>query len=133
MKPYWSIFSARFRLLLQYRSAAAAGVATQFFWGLIRVMIFQAFYENSTGDVPMSLEQVVAYVWLGQGFLLLLPFRGDGEVHAMIRSGNVAYELLRPVGLYGLWYAREVASRIAPVSVVNGVAFTHPGPSLWCE
>jgi ABC-2 type transport system permease protein len=32
----------------------------------------------------------------------------------MIRNGNIAYELVRPVGLYSLWYARAVANRIAP-------------------
>jgi ABC-2 type transport system permease protein len=32
----------------------------------------------------------------------------------MVRSGAVAYELCRPVDLYGLWYARAVAHRTAP-------------------
>jgi len=27
----------------------------------------------------------------------------------MVRSGAVAYELCRPIDLYGLWYARTVA------------------------
>ena len=43
MRAYWAIFSARFRALLQYRAAAAAGCVTQVFWGLIRVMIFAGF------------------------------------------------------------------------------------------
>lgn len=117
MKPYLAIFAARFRLLLQYRAAAVAGIACQFFWGLIRMMIFQAFYENAGSDVPINLAQTVAYVWLSQGFMMLLPFRADGEIDAMIRSGSVAYELLRPANLYNLWYAREIANRIAPVTL----------------
>jgi len=32
----------------------------------------------------------------------------------MIRTGNVAYELLRPVDLYGLWFSRMLAGRVAP-------------------
>lgn len=32
----------------------------------------------------------------------------------MIRSGNVVYELLRPVDLHTLWFARAVAFRSAP-------------------
>lgn len=43
MTPYLAILSARFRTLLQYRAAAAAGFGTQLFWGLIRMMIFEAF------------------------------------------------------------------------------------------
>ncbi len=101
-------------MLLQYRAAAAAGFGCQLFWGLIRMMIFRAFYENSAAAQPMSSEQVTGYVWLGQAFLLLIPFRADRELAEMIRTGNVAYELLRPVDLYSFWYARAIASRVAP-------------------
>ncbi len=114
MRPYLAILSARFRTLLQYRSAALAGFGTQLFWGLIRMMIFSAFYASTTAPQPMSLEAVVGYVWLGQAFLVLLPFRADGELQEMIRTGAVAYELLRPVDTYGLWFARTVANRTAP-------------------
>lgn len=117
MKPYLAILSAQFRRLLQYRAAAGAGLACQFFWGLIRMMIFTAFYENARGPTPMSLPDVVAYVWLGQAFILLIPFRGDGDVEQLIRTGNVACELLRPVDLYSLWFARAVAGRAAPMSL----------------
>jgi ABC-2 type transport system permease protein len=114
MKPYRAMFSARFRVLLQYRAAALAGFGTQLFWGLMRVMIFTAFYESSTAVMPMSLEETVVYVWLGQALLLLLPWNWDREVEQLIRSGNVAYELVRPVDLYWLWYCRAVAMRTAP-------------------
>lgn len=114
MTAYRAMLSARFRLLLQYRAAALAGLATQLFWGLIRMMIFQAFYAGATSTPPMPLDHVVTYVWLGQALLCLLPFRVDHELDRMIRSGNVAYELLRPVDLYAFWYARAVATRTAP-------------------
>jgi ABC-2 type transport system permease protein len=35
----------------------------------------------------------------------------------MIRSGAVAYELLRPLDLYSLWYCRAVAWRTAPTTL----------------
>ena len=44
----------------------------------------------------------------------MLPWNADAEIRAMIRSGAVAYELCRPVDLYGLWYARAIAWRTAP-------------------
>jgi ABC-2 type transport system permease protein len=101
-------------MLLQYRAAAAAGLATQLFWGLIRVMIFEAFYASSTAAQPMTFAQVVTYVWLGQAAIRLLVWRGDAEVEQMIRTGTVAYELTRPVDLYWLWYARSIAGLTAP-------------------
>ena len=115
MKPYLAVLSARFRMLLQYRAAALAGCATQLFWGLIRVMIFEGFYLSSTAPQPMSFPQVVTYIWLGQGMLLLTMFGPDAEVRAMIQSGTIAYELVRPVRLYWLWYSRAIAARFAPL------------------
>ena len=115
MRPYWAVFSARCRVLLQYRAAAMAGAGTQLFWGLIRMMIFLGFYASSTAPQPMSPEQAVSYIWLGQAMLILIMFRADGEIAGMVRSGNVVYELARPVHLYRLWFARAVASRTAPL------------------
>jgi ABC-2 type transport system permease protein len=114
VSAYWAVFSARFRALLQYRAAAVAGLGTQVFWGFIRVMIFTAFYRSTTLEPPMALSEVITYVWLTQALLMLLPWRPDPEVETLVRSGNVAYELLRPVDLYHLWYARSVALRVAP-------------------
>jgi ABC-2 type transport system permease protein len=116
MSAYLSLFRARFRMLLQYRAAAVAGFGTQLFWGFIKVMIMEAFYRNARGTPPMSYEQVVTYIWLGQAFFMLLPFSAnpDPEVRTMMRSGAVAYELARPLDLYNLWYIRAVAARVAP-------------------
>ena len=115
MTGYWAIVSARFRTLLQYRAAAVAGLGTQLFWGLIRVMVFTAFYRSTTAAQPIALEDVVTYVWLGQAFFLgLLPWNVDRDIAALIRSGGVGYELLRPWDLYNAWYSRSLAWRTAP-------------------
>ncbi len=115
MRAYWTIFSARFRVLLQYRAAALAGFSTQLFWGFIRMMIFIAFYESSINQQPMTLQETVNYIWLTQAFLLLVPWGNDREVEQLIRTGNVAYELIRPLDLYWLWFSRSLALRIAPL------------------
>lgn len=114
MSAYAAIVSARFRALLQYRLAAAAGFGTQLFWGFIRVMIFGAFYRSAPADQPMSYPEVVVYVWLGQAMLAVLPWNVDSEIRAMIRSGAVVYEMLRPLDLYALWFSRILAMRTAP-------------------
>lgn len=115
MRPYLSTFAARFRTLLQYRAAAWAGFGTQTFFGFVRVMIFSAFYASTTTQPPLSFAQMMSYIWLGQALFALIPLREDPEIAAMIRSGDVAYELVRPVHLYAYWFARAVAQRTAPV------------------
>jgi ABC-2 type transport system permease protein len=112
--PYLAVVTTRFRMLLQYRAAATAGFATQLFWGLMRVMIFEAFYLSSVAEQPLSFSQVVTYIWLGQAFFALLPLYTDPEMHQFIRTGSVVYELLKPVNLYALWFSRSVATKAAP-------------------
>jgi ABC-2 type transport system permease protein len=114
VRPYVAIVSARFRMLLQYRAAAIAGLWTQIVFGLVILGIFEAFFRSTTRAQPMTFAQIVSYVWLGQALLGMLPWNADAEVRAMVRSGAVAYELCRPVDLYGLWYARALAWRTAP-------------------
>lgn len=116
MRPYLAYFRARWRVLMTYRAAALAGFATQLFWGWIRIMILEAFFRNAAGEaIPISLEQVVAYVWLSQATLTVLAWNIEGELTEMVRSGGVAYELLRPLDLFGGWFTRSVAKRTAPM------------------
>jgi ABC-2 type transport system permease protein len=116
VRPYLALFRARFRALLQYRAAAVAGFGTQLFFGIVRMMVLQAFYAGRSGAQPMTLSQSITYVWLGQAFFHILPYTAnpDPDVRDMIRSGEVAYELARPLDLHGLWLSRATAARIAP-------------------
>ena len=115
MRAYSAVLKARIRVLLQYRAAALAGLGTQLFWGLIRVMIFAALYRGTQAAQPMTYEQAVSYLWLVQAFLLLMPFRVDQEIRQIVRDGSLAYELVRPTDLYWYWFSRALAARTAPV------------------
>lgn len=117
MKPYLAILSARSRTLLQYRSAAIAGIVCQFFWGLIRIAGFAAFYRSTTSPQPMSFPQVVTYIWLSQAFMRMVPIGIDSEIRSMVNNGSIVYELTRPLDLYGFWFMRSIASLTAPVFI----------------
>ena len=136
--PYRAILSARFRMLLQYRAAALAGLWTQIFFGLVLLMIYEAFFRSTDLRQPMTFAEIVTYVWLGQALLAMLPWNADAEIRAMIRSGAVAYELCRPIDLYSLWYARALAWRTAPtilravpMCLIAGVVLPLIGLGEW--
>lgn len=135
MKAVWAVFSARFRVLLQYRAAALAGVVTQVFFGLVIIAVFRAFYRSSGAEPPLPLNQLIGYAWLTQAFFSLLPWRADPAMVATVRTGDIAYELLRPRDLYAFWFARAVALKTAPVVLraiplflVAGLVFGLPAP-----
>jgi len=137
LRPYTAVVRARFSVLLQYRAAAIAGFMTQCWWGGIKVMVLTAFFAASSG-APMSLPQAIDYVWLGQALFTMLPWSGDPDVARMVRTGDVAYERLRPLDTYAFWYSRAVARRTAnptlralPMLLTAGVLFRLVGWSAY--
>lgn len=114
MKKYFSFFRLRFAMGLQYRVAALAGVATQFFWGLMEIMIFRAFYRTDASAFPMTLSATSSYIWLQQAFLAFFTaWMMENEIFDSIVNGNIAYELCRPISIYNMWFARSIANRLS--------------------
>lgn len=112
MRKYISFFRIRFTNGLQYRAAAYAGVVTQFAWGFMTLLMFWAFYKSDKNSFPMSFEQLSSYIWLQQAFLaLFMAWFFENEIFSTITSGNIAYELCRPINIYDMWFVRNVASR----------------------
>lgn len=133
MNTYVSIFKMRLVAGMQYRAAAWAGVATQFSWGFMYIMIYWAFYESSRTEPPMQWEQLVPYIWLQQSFLaIIVLWWQDGDLLHSITSGHVAYELCRPYDLFKFWYARLLALRLSNVLLrclpILIIAFLLPAP-----
>lgn len=133
MRFYLSYFKLRFITQLQYRKAALAGIATQFFFGLVYIMVYLAFYESSSNNGPMEVGQLVSYLWLNQAFFALIyMYYKDNEIFNMIKNGNIAYELLRPKKIYFMWFSKIIGQRLADVTLrflpVLIVAFILPYP-----
>lgn len=116
MKGYIKYFKTVLISNLQYKTAALAGVFTQFFWGFLQIFIYQAFYEGVGQDVPMDFDKLVTYIWLQQAFFALILVRGkDEEIAKNIKNGSVAYEMVRPYNLYVWWFVKSMAKRYAAV------------------
>jgi ABC-2 type transport system permease protein len=125
---------------MQYRAAAWAGVATQFFWGGIQLLVYLAFYRSAgfmesavPAEPPLSVRALADFIWLRQAFLaLVMLWSMDNELLDMIAGGNMAYELCRPFPLYPFWFARLLAFRIARTALrcfpILIVSFFLPEP-----
>lgn len=101
---------------LQYRTAAIAGMTTQFFWGTMEILLYHAFYEADAAAFPMSFRALTCYIWLQQAFLTLFGgWMFENEIFDAIIDGNLAYELCRPVNIYDMWFARSMAMRFSRV------------------
>ena len=109
MRSYLSAFRLRWKMELQYRGAMIGGIVCQVMFGLILIALYRALYASKPQALPV--EHVVTYVWLQQAFFRML-LASDADLLDKIRSGGIAYDLCRPLSLYGFYYARIVAQKI---------------------
>jgi len=99
---------------LQYRVAALAGIATQFGFGFLYISVYLAFYRSNPDAFPMEISQIVSYIWIQQAFLaLFMMWFFEWSIFNTITSGGIAYDLARPMDIYGKWFCQCIASRIA--------------------
>ncbi|MDF2820578.1 MAG: transporter permease [Clostridiales bacterium] len=114
MRKYISFFRLRFSTGLQYRSAALAGIVTQFIWGAMEILVFRAFYKADASAFPMELHALSSYIWMQQAFLALyMTWFLENEIFDSIKNGNISYELCRPINIYNMWFVRSVANRLS--------------------
>ncbi|MCL2003995.1 MAG: ABC-2 family transporter protein [Oscillospiraceae bacterium] len=127
------LLDGSFSASLQYRAAALAGLTTQFAWGFMEILAFSAFYRANPAAFPMEFSQLVSYVWIQQAFLALFaPWGFTGSATETIVSGDIAYDLARPLDIYNRWFFETAADRMsraalrcAPILIV---AFILPSP-----
>lgn len=133
MKKYLSFFRLRFVMGLQYRTAAWAGMATQFVWGWMTIAMFRTFYQTEPERFPMTFEATVNYIWFQQAFLALFAaWMLESEIFQSIKDGNIAYELCRPLKIYPMLFARAMAVRVSRAALrcvpVLALAALLPAP-----
>lgn len=118
MKKYISVFRIRFINSLQYRAAALGEILKCFAWAFMEILAYTALYRTAGNAFPMEFSQTVSYVWMQQIlFVMYSVVFGDEEIYTAIGSGSIAYELVRPMDLYGRWFSQSMANRAAFMSV----------------
>ena len=133
LRKYGSFFRLRFAMGLQYRGAALGGIATQFAWGFLNILLFDAFYRADPAAFPMGFASLTSYLWLQQAFLaLFMSWFVEMELLNAISDGQIAYELARPMDLYWMWTVRSLANRLSRAALrclpILTVALLLPKP-----
>ncbi len=115
MKAYFSVFRIRLINSLQYRAVALGEIVTRFFWAFFEILAFTAVYAADGADFSMAFSQTAAYIWMQQALYAVFSVSyGDADIYEPIRTGGIAYELVRPVDLYTRWLLSGAGNRIAP-------------------
>ncbi len=106
-----TLFLHTVRLAVQqqitYRAATFAGLATNFFFGLLRIAVLIALYRGESEVNGMTLQGAITFVVLSQGLITFLSIFGTFDIMNSVYSGAIASDLLRPWSLYANWMARD--------------------------
>ncbi len=105
---YFAFVTKSFQKRMQYRVANLAGLTTNFFFLLVHIFVYTAFYAASSEPQPLSLNEIITYFVLCQVSFMLMPFWGGrSEVTQAIKDGSVALQLTKPVDFHAYWFADE--------------------------
>lgn len=104
-------FIALTRLSIQrqftYRAAAMAGLATNFFFGLLRAAVMVALYGSLTQVNGMTLQDAITFTGLSQAGIAFLSLFGWIEIVQSVNSGQIGADLIKPMGYFGFWMAQD--------------------------
>jgi ABC-2 type transport system permease protein len=120
MRLFWEIAKLSFRRQLNYRAAALAGIATNFFFGLLRAAVLLAFLGARNEAFGFDRQQIITYTGLTQSIIAYLHFFNWSDLTDTVYSGQVAGELLKPMSFFGQWLARD-AGRALAQALMRGV------------
>lgn len=121
---YVAVATRAFRRYSTYRAATLAGIFTNSVFGVIYSYAYLALWAANPDAGGYDVEQAVTYVWLGQALIMTVAIFGGGvteDLAERIRSGDVAIDLYRPVGLIA-WYLAADLGRAAYHLVSRGLA-----------
>ena len=126
--------TSRLKLAKVFFMSAVFGLLTQCFFAFFRILIIDAFMAMDSGAAAMQSNSMITYIWLTQAFLLISPWNTNRDDMDLIRTGNIVYELARPVDLHSLLFVKTWSQRIVntliraiPILALNLIVFPLVG------
>ncbi len=139
-----AIATRSFRRYSTYTAATFAGIFTNCVFGVINALVLIAVWRQNPDAGGYDVRDAVTFVWLGQAMIMPVAVWGGGsptDLANRIKTGDVALDFYRPVGILGWYLAADVGravfhllSRGVAPTVVGALLFDlrYPaGPLVW--
>ena len=140
---FLSLVVAGFRRTTAYPLAAVAGIVANVTFGYIRGSVLLAVAgAAAVAGSGYSAGSLMTYNWLTQAAIGPLALWGTSEITERVRTGDIAVDLARPLGLLPTYLAQDLGRagaamllRGAPTVLVGALTVgmtmpTTPGPWL---
>ena len=108
MRLLWELSRLSFQRQLTYRTANLAGLATNLFFGYLRAILMIALYGSQQTVAGISLAGAIIYTGMTQAIIAYLSIFGWYDLMNTISSGDVAADLLKPMGFFRFWLAKDI-------------------------
>lgn len=103
-----------------YRTALIAGLATNFFFGLLRAAMLVALFQSQPLVNGMTEREALTFVAISQALIAFLFMFGTYDVMNTVYTGSIGADLARPMDLFFYWMARDFGAGLVNL-VVRGV------------
>jgi ABC-2 type transport system permease protein len=113
MRLFIELVKRSFQRQLTYRAATFAGLATNFFFGMLRVAVMIALYGARSDVNGLSLRGAITFTGLTQALIGFLSLFGWYDMMNSIYTGAVACDLLKPMGYFTFWLAQDFGRALA--------------------
>ena len=133
MSLHLAIARRSFRRYSTYTAATLAGIFTNCVFGAINALVLIAVWDQNPDAGGYDVRDAVTYVWLGQAMIMTIALWGGGspsDLANRIKTGDVALDFYRPVGILG-WYLAADVGRSAFHLVSRGLVPTLVGAALF--
>lgn len=107
MRPYLALAWMAVQRAFAYRAAAFAGLATNFFFGLLRAAVMIALFAARPSESSLTVQDAITYSGLTQAVIGFLSLFGWYEIVHSINSGQIGADLLKPVSFFGFWLSQD--------------------------
>ena len=113
MRVFWELTTLSFQRQLAYRSAHLAGLVTNFFFGLLRAAVLVALYGAREEVAGYTVTMAITFTGLSQAMIGHLSLFNWSDVMRSIYSGEIANDLLKPMGFFSYWLAQDAGRALA--------------------
>ncbi len=112
MRLFGELCLVSLRRHLTYRTATLVGLATNFFFGLMRAAILAALYGARREVAGITLQGAITYSGFTQAVIGYLSLFSWYEIMKSVYSGEVGADLLKPMDYSAYWMAQDLGRAI---------------------
>ena len=110
---FWELIKLSFQRQVTYRAATLAGLATNFFFGLLRAALLVALYATRQEVDGISIQGAITYTGVSQASIAYLSLFSWYEIMRSVYTGHIGSDLLKPMNYFSFWMAQDLGRAVA--------------------